>query len=78
VLGAGERLHLRANEQPRILSVVSGGVRANVENGSGTKAPFGQKLQRGDNVLVPYAGAFTFAAEGMTILLVTEDFVTTE
>jgi len=23
---------------------------------------------------VPYAGAFTFAAEGMTILLVTEDF----
>jgi len=74
VLGAGERLHLRANEQPRILSVVSGALRANSETGSGTKTPFGQKLNRGDNVLVPYAGAFTFAAEGMTILLVTEDF----
>jgi len=27
VLGAGERLHLRAQEQPRILSVVSGGIK---------------------------------------------------
>lgn len=74
VLGAGERLHLRGNEQPRIVSVVSGGVRATHENGTGTRAPMGHKLQRGDNVLVPYAGAFTFAAEAMTILLVTEDF----
>ncbi len=74
VLGAGERLHLRANEQPRIVSVVSGGVRVTPEGNGGTRSPFGQKLQRGDNVLVPYAGAFTFAAEAMTILLVTEDF----
>lgn len=74
VLGAGERLHIRANEQPRIVSVVSGGVRASSENGSGTRSPLGQKLSRGDNVLLPYAGAFTFAAEAMTILLVTENF----
>lgn len=74
VLGAGERLHLRAGEQPRILSVVSGGVRATLENTSGTRSPLGQKLQRGDNVIVPYAGAYTFAAESMTILLVTENF----
>jgi hypothetical protein len=33
------------------------------------------KLQRGDNVVVPYAGAFTFSAEAMTIALVTENFV---
>ena len=75
VLGAGERLHLRANEQPRILSVVSGSVRASSDNSNGTRSPLGLKLQRGDNVVVPYAGAFTFAAEAMTILLVTEDFV---
>lgn len=74
VLGAGERLHLRANEQPRIVSVVSGGVRATSESSTGTRSPLGLKLQRGDNVLAPYAGAFTFAAEAMTILLVTEDF----
>lgn len=77
VLGAGERLHLRANEQPRIVSVVSGAVRVANENGAGTRSPAGLKLQRGDNVLVPYAGAFTFAAEAMTILLVTENFAGT-
>ena len=74
VLGAGERTHLRAGEQPRLLSVVSGAVRASPE-GAGTRSPFGQKLNPGDNVLVPYAGAFTFAAETMTILLITENFV---
>lgn len=73
VLGAGERLHLRSGEQPRLLSVVSGALRAGPE-GTGTRSPFGQKIGRGDNVLVPYAGAFTFTAEVMTILLVTEDF----
>jgi len=74
VLGAGERIHLRAGEQPRIVSVVSGGVRAASENSNGTRSPLGQKLGRGDNVLVPFAGAFTFAAEAMTILLITENF----
>ncbi len=73
VLGAGERLHLRAGEQPRLLSVVSGTVRATGEGG-GTRAPFGLKLNRGDNVLAPLAGAFTFSAEATTIMLVTENF----
>jgi len=74
VLGAGERLHLRAGEQPRLVSVVSGTVRASSEHAGGTRSPFGTKLPRGENVLVPYAGAFTFAAEVTTILLVTENF----
>jgi mannose-6-phosphate isomerase len=73
VLGAGERVHLRAGEQPRIASVVSGGVRVAAE-GNGTRAPFAQKLERGENVLVPFAGAFTFTADVTTILLITEDF----
>lgn len=73
VLGAGERVHLRAGEQPRILSVVSGSVRA-APDGAGTRSPFGQKLARGDNVVVPFAGSFTFSAETTTILLMTENF----
>jgi mannose-6-phosphate isomerase len=75
VLGAGERCHLRAGEQPRLLSVVSGSVRATLENAPGSRSAFGQKLARGDNVLLPFAGAFTFAAEATTILLVTENFL---
>jgi mannose-6-phosphate isomerase len=74
VLGAGERVHLRANEQPRLLSVVSGALR-NANDTAGTKSPFGQKLEPGANVLLPYAGAFTFVAETITILLFTENFV---
>lgn len=74
VLGAGERVHLRAGEQPRLLSVVSGAVRSSVENSAGTRSPVGKKLDRGDNVLLPYAGAFTFVAEATTILLLTENF----
>jgi mannose-6-phosphate isomerase len=73
VLGAGERMHLRAGEQPRIVSVVSGSVRVATE-GNGTRSPFLPKLVRGDNALAPYAGAFTFSAEQTTILLVTENF----
>lgn len=75
VLGAGERVQMRADEQPRLLSVVSGTVRVGTENGTASRAPFGQKLGRGENVLLPYSGAFTFTAETTTILLLTEDFV---
>lgn len=75
VLGVGERVHLRAGEQPRLLSVVSGAVRASSDNNGGTRSPFAPKLARGDNVLVPFAGAFTFSAETTTILLLTEEFV---
>ncbi|MSU23589.1 MAG: mannose-6-phosphate isomerase [Opitutus sp.] len=74
VLGGGERMHLRAGEQPRLLSVVSGTARTNMDHGSGSRPAFGQKLGRGENVLVPFAGAFTFTAETTTILLVTENF----
>ena len=74
VLGAGERFAVAAGEQPRLLSVVSGAVRASTEQGGGTRSAFGQKLVRGENVLLPFAGTFTFAAEATTILLVTENF----
>lgn len=74
VLGGGERVHLRSGEQPRIVSVVSGTVRATGEGSGGTRTPFGQKLERGENVVVPYGGSFTFAAESTTILLMTENF----
>lgn len=75
VLGAGERTHIRAGEQPRLLSVVSGSLLVSSETGSGTRSPLGQKLVRGENVLMPYAGAFTFTAETTAILLITENFV---
>lgn len=74
VLEAGERVHVRAGEQPRIVSVVSGNVRVIPESSNGTRAPAGQKLPRGANVLLPYAGGFTFAADSMAILLITENF----
>ncbi|MBL9200667.1 MAG: class I mannose-6-phosphate isomerase [Opitutaceae bacterium] len=74
VLGAGERVHLRAGEQPRIVSVVSGAVRASADGSGGTRSPHGQRLARGDNALAPYAGAFTISAETTTILLLTENF----
>lgn len=74
VLGAGERFHTRAGEQARIVSVVSGSVRAGLENGSGSRPAFGQKLERGENAIAPFAGAFTFTAETTAIVLITENF----
>lgn len=74
VLGAGERFHVRANEQARILSVVSGTIRASLDNTSGSRSAFGQKIERGENVVLPFAGAFTFSAETTAIVLVTENF----
>jgi mannose-6-phosphate isomerase len=74
VLGAGERFSVTANEQPRLLSVVSGSVRCGADGSTGSRAPFEQALARGENVLLPYAGAFTFNAESTAILLVTENF----
>jgi mannose-6-phosphate isomerase len=75
VLGAGERLHLRAGEQPRIISVVSGTVLVSNEHGTGTRSPVPQKLVRGENALLPYAGSATFTAEQTAIMLVTENFI---
>jgi mannose-6-phosphate isomerase len=75
VLGPGERFSVPAGEQPRLLSVASGSVRCVADSSTGSRAPFGHALARGENVLLPYAGAFTFSAESTAILLVTEDFV---
>ena len=75
VLGAGERYAISSGEQPRLFSVVSGSVRVNVQSDSVTRAPFGQLLKSGENVLLPYSGAYTFVAATTSILLVTEDFV---
>lgn len=72
VLGAGESVHLKAGEQPRVLSVVSGGVRASPQ---GAPSAPSQRVRRGENVLLPFAGAFTFTAASTAILLMTEDFV---
>jgi mannose-6-phosphate isomerase len=74
VLGAGERLSVAAGEQARLLSVVSGSVRVGLDTGGVSRAPFGQLLAAGENVLLPYSGAFTFTAATTSILLVTENF----
>jgi len=68
VLDPGERLEIEAGDQPRLLSVVRGSVAAAHSGGR-------RVLERGANVLVPYAAAASFAAEGAAILLVTEKFV---
>ena len=75
VLGAGERFSVPAGEQPRLLSVVSGSVRCDADSSTGSRAPFEHALGRGENILLPFAGAYTFAAETTAILLVTENFV---
>lgn len=69
-LAAGERLHLAAGEEPRLVSVVSGDV---VVEGDSVDA--GSSLRRGDNVLAPYSGTFTFRASGPAVVLVTDHFV---
>jgi mannose-6-phosphate isomerase len=76
VLGAGERLSIKAGEQPRLLSVVSGGVRPSSENAPAGRASAVSNglLASGENVLLPYAGAFTFVAASTSILLITEKF----
>jgi mannose-6-phosphate isomerase len=69
VLARGETYRHGAGSEPRIVSVAAGEVRASAEDGGTAEV-----LQRGDNVVAPYAGAFSFAAEGAAILLVTENF----
>jgi mannose-6-phosphate isomerase len=64
-LAAGAQLRISAGEQARILSVVSGRVRA--AGGRG-------EIARGDNVILPFAGDFTFEALEPALLLITENF----
>jgi mannose-6-phosphate isomerase len=70
-IAAGERLRVAGGEQARILSVVEGRVR---DVGAGAGADAGEILTRGDNVVLPYAGAFAFEAVEDSLLLVTENF----
>jgi len=74
VLGAGERYSIRSGEQPRLLSIVSGSLRVAAEGNGGTRAPMGPLLTPGENVMAPFAAAFTFVAATTSILLVTENF----
>jgi mannose-6-phosphate isomerase len=66
-LAAGEKLQFAAGEQARILSVVTGQLVAD------ELAPR-EEFRRGDNVILPFAGAYTFRALQPSMLLVTENF----
>jgi mannose-6-phosphate isomerase len=70
VLAPGDRLNFTPGDQPRLISVVSGAV--DVANDLTDGAP--QKLTRGDNALMPYAGAFTVTSGNTAIVLITEKF----
>lgn len=63
-LARGAKLSFVAGEQPRILSLVEG----RLDFGTGNA------VSRGENVLLPYAGAFTFVAAEDTLVLITENF----
>lgn len=67
---AGDRWQFAAGEEPRILSVVSGG--CEVLSGAGGGAP--GRLRAGDNVLQPFAAQVAARAEVDTVLLVTDQF----
>jgi mannose-6-phosphate isomerase len=64
-LARGEQLAFAAGQQPRLLHVVGGGVQ---------EIATAQTLGRGANVLLPFAGRFTFVATEDSLLLVTENF----
>lgn len=65
-LDVGQTLSFPAGEQPRLVSVVQGRVSdASLQGGT---------LSRGDNVLVPFAGSFTFRAVEPSLVLATENF----
>ena len=63
VLGRGEKLELAARQQARLVSVLSGCLQSG-----------GATLRRGENVLVPYAGAFVLHAPDTAMVLLTENF----
>jgi mannose-6-phosphate isomerase len=63
-IDAGQRLAFGANEEPRILSVVEG----NLDSAEGMRA------RRGDNLLLPYAGASQWSAREAAVVLVTDRF----
>jgi mannose-6-phosphate isomerase len=66
-LAQGAELSFSANEQPRIISVAEGLLASDdVANA---------ELERGANVLVPYASAVKFRALTPSVVLVTENFI---
>jgi mannose-6-phosphate isomerase len=64
-LACGEHLAFAAGQQPRLLHVVRGCVQ---------ETALAQPLGRGANVLLPFAGGFTFTAAEASLLLLTENF----
>lgn len=64
-LEAGAHLNFIAGEQPRILSLVEGSLLMGD----------GRHLERGDNLVVPYATSFHASSTTPTVVLVTENFV---
>ena len=64
-LKAGEALAFKANEEPRLLSVVDGALEETLAGG---------ELRKGDNALLPYADAFVFRAQTDAVVLVTDRF----
>ncbi len=68
-LAPGAELKFAPNEQPRILSVVEGRL--------ATDDPAYPELERGANVLAPYASATQLRALEPSVLLVTEGFIGT-
>ncbi len=64
VLDRDEGLSFTAGEQPRILSVITGGLSGPGKDG----------IRRRENVVQPFAGAFTFKAGAPSLVLVTENF----
>ena len=63
-LSTGEKIAFAAGEEPRILSVAEG--RLEVEGGDA--------LERGTNVILPFAGESTWSASEPTVILVTDRF----
>src|SRR5690606_1078766 len=71
-LANGQRFQLEANEQPRLVHVVSGAVELSGEEGTEGKT---WMARRGDNVLLPYAAVWRIVATEGSVVLVTDGFV---
>ena len=65
-LNVGDELTFPAHDQPRILSLAQGSL--------ATDDPANPQLERGANILIPFASAVVFRALEPCILLITENF----
>ncbi len=73
-LAAGEILSLAAREQPRIVSVATGRIRREMHREGRSALGPDEVFSRGENVLLPYEGAFRVRALEPAVLLITENF----